>query len=94
MKRLPATAVVFLLALGLYAATTHRRVFIAGNDASRWAAIESIVDYGSASVERSRFAANIDRVRRLVLRDRAKRHWRNYNGGRWGRGRGNAPDRS
>jgi hypothetical protein len=63
MKRLPATAVVFLLALGLYAATTHRRVFIAGNDASRWAAIESIVDYGSASVERSRFAANIDRVR-------------------------------
>ena len=31
---------------------------------------------------------------RLVLRDRAKRHWRNYNGGRWGRGRGNAPDRS
>jgi len=63
MKRLPATTVVFLLALGLYAATTHRRVFIAGNDASRWAAIESIVDYGSASVERSRFAANIDRVR-------------------------------
>lgn len=63
MKRIPAAAVVFLLALGLYAATTHRRVFIAGNDASRWAAIESLVDYGSASVERSRFAANIDRVR-------------------------------
>ncbi len=63
MKRLPATAVVFLLALGLYAATTHRRVFIAGNDASRWAAIESLVDYGTASVERSRFAANIDRIR-------------------------------
>ena len=63
MKRLPATAVVFLLALGLYAATTHRRVFIAGNDASRWAAIESLVDFGTASVEHSRFAANIDRVR-------------------------------
>lgn len=63
MKRIPATAVVFLLALGLYAATTHRRVFVAGNDASRWAAIEALVDYGSASVERSRFAANIDRVR-------------------------------
>ena len=63
MKRLPATVVVFLLALGLYAATTHRRVFIAGNDASRWAAIESLVDHGSASVERSRFAANIDRIR-------------------------------
>ncbi|MEO8276896.1 MAG: hypothetical protein ABI639_11805 [Thermoanaerobaculia bacterium] len=63
MRRLPATVVVFLLTLGLYAATTHRRVFIAGNDASRWAAIESLVDYGSASVERSRFAANIDRVR-------------------------------
>ena len=63
MKRIPAAAVVFLLALGLYAATTHRRVFIAGNDASRWAAIESLVDYGTASVEQSRFAANIDRVR-------------------------------
>lgn len=63
MKRLPAAAVVFLLALCLYAATTHRRVFIAGNDASRWAAIESIVDYGTASVEPSRFAANIDRIR-------------------------------
>jgi hypothetical protein len=63
MKRLPATAVVFLLALGLYASTTHRRVFIAGNDASRWATIESVVDYGTASVERSRFAGNIDRVR-------------------------------
>ncbi len=63
MKRIPAAAVVFLLALGLYAATTHRRVFSAGNDASRWAAIESLVDYGTASVERSRFAANIDRIR-------------------------------
>jgi hypothetical protein len=63
MKRLPATAVVFLLTLGLYAATTHRRVFIAGNDASRWAAIESLVDFGSASIENSRFAANIDRIR-------------------------------
>ena len=63
MKRFQAAAVVFLLALGLYAATTHRRVFIAGNDASRWAAIESLVDYGTASVEHSRFAANIDRVR-------------------------------
>ncbi|MEO8196951.1 MAG: hypothetical protein ABI689_09540 [Thermoanaerobaculia bacterium] len=63
MKRPPATVVVFLLALGLYAATTHRRVFIAGNDASRWAAIESLVDFGSASVEPSRFAANIDRIR-------------------------------
>lgn len=63
MKRLPATAVVFLLALGLYAATTHRRVFIAGNDASRWAAIEALVDHGTASVEPSRFAANIDRIR-------------------------------
>jgi len=63
MKLIPAAAVVFLMALGLYAATTHRRVFVAGNDASRWAAIESLVDHGSASVERSRFAANIDRIR-------------------------------
>lgn len=63
MRRLPAAAVVFILALSLYAATTHRRVFTAGNDASRWAAIESLVDYGTSSVERSRFSSNIDRVR-------------------------------
>jgi hypothetical protein len=63
MRRLPATLVVFLLALALYASTTHRRVFAAGNDASRWAAIESLVDYGSTSIERSRFAAGVDRVR-------------------------------
>jgi hypothetical protein len=53
---------VLAAALLLYAAGTHRRVFAAGNDASRWAHVESLVDYGSASIERSHFAATVDRV--------------------------------
>ncbi len=48
--------------LALYAATTHDRVFAAGNDASRWAQIESIVDYGETTIERSRFHDTVDRV--------------------------------
>lgn len=53
---------VFCLALALYAATTHSRVFSAGNDASRWAQVEALVDHGSASIERSRFRGTVDRV--------------------------------
>lgn len=54
---------VFLAALALFAATTHRRLFVAGNDASRWATIESIVHDGRASIEGSRFAGTVDQVR-------------------------------
>jgi hypothetical protein len=54
---------VFVVALALYAATTHRRVFTAGNDAARWATIESIVDHGTTSIEGSRFAGAVDQVR-------------------------------
>jgi hypothetical protein len=54
---------VFCLALALYAATTHPRVFSAGNDASRWAQVESMVDHGRASIERSRFRGTVDQVR-------------------------------
>jgi hypothetical protein len=53
---------VFFAALGLYGAGTHTGVFAAGNDASRWAHIESLVDYGTPSIEASRFGRSIDRV--------------------------------
>jgi hypothetical protein len=49
-------------ALALYAATTHAVVFAAGNDASRWAQVESLVDHGTASIESSRFRQTVDRV--------------------------------
>jgi hypothetical protein len=55
-------AAVCAAAAALYAATTHPRVFSAGNDASRWAQIEAIVDHGSATIERSRFRPTVDRV--------------------------------
>ncbi len=54
---------VFLGAALVYGAGTHARVFSAGNDASRWAQVEALVDYGSASIERSRFRGTVDRVR-------------------------------
>ena len=55
-------AAVFALAFALYAAGVHPRVFSAGNDASRWAQIEALVDHGTTSIERSRFAGTVDRV--------------------------------
>jgi len=45
-----------------YGVATHGRVFTAGNDASRWAQIESIVDHGRVTIERSRFRGTVDRV--------------------------------
>ncbi len=54
--------IVFLLVATVYAALTHARVFTAGNDASRWAQIEAIVDYGETTIERSRFGGTVDRV--------------------------------
>jgi hypothetical protein len=54
--------VVLLCALTLYAAGTHTRVFAAGNDASRWAHIESLVDYERPTLELSRFRQTVDRV--------------------------------
>lgn len=53
-----AAAATFLL----LAALTHGRVFRAGNDASRWAQIEAIVDLGERPIDRSQFAWTIDRV--------------------------------
>ena len=63
MLRSRSALAVFLLALALYAATTHRRVFAAGNDASRFATIESIVDFGTTSIDRSLFAGTVDQAR-------------------------------
>jgi hypothetical protein len=53
----------FVGALALYAAGTHDRVFTAGNDASRWAQIESLVDHGRKDIGASRFRRTVDRVR-------------------------------
>lgn len=50
------------VAFGLLAVLTHGQVFRAGNDASRWAQVEAIVDYGEPSIDRSQFAWTIDRV--------------------------------
>lgn len=55
-------ALVFALACLLYGGTTHRRVFAAGNDASRWAQVESLVDYGRTDLGASRFRGTVDRV--------------------------------
>lgn len=46
----------------LLAALTHGRVFRAGNDASRWAQIEALIDLGEREIDRSQFAWTIDRV--------------------------------
>ena len=53
---------IFVLAAAAYGAGTHAGVFSAGNDASRWAQVEALVDYGTPSIESSRFRATVDRV--------------------------------
>src|SRR5512135_3383545 len=55
-------AAVFLLALAPIALATRGVVYLAGNDASHFAQIESLVDDHSASIERSRFAWTVDRA--------------------------------
>ncbi len=62
MRRFVPATLVFLATLALYAATTHARVFSAGNDAARWATVESLVDHGTTRVEGSRFRGTVDRV--------------------------------
>jgi hypothetical protein len=53
---------VLVAALAVYAAGTHASVFAAGNDASRWAHVESLVDHGRPTIELSRFRGTVDRV--------------------------------
>jgi len=55
-------AVVFVLAFALFAALTHDAVFLAGNDAARFAEIEARVDLGETAIDRSRYAWTEDRV--------------------------------
>lgn len=55
---LAAGLLAFLLAAGI----THPRVFAAGNDASRWAQIEAVVDLGEGAIDRTSFAWTVDRV--------------------------------
>lgn len=53
---------VFLVSLGVLAIFTHKTVFLAGNDASRFAQIESLVDYHHPYINESRYNWTIDRV--------------------------------
>lgn len=52
----------FVLTLALLAPLTHGNVFLAGNDASRFAQIEALVDYKQESIDVSRYRWTIDRV--------------------------------
>ena len=53
---------VFLVSFGVLAIFTHKTVFLAGNDASRFAQIESLVDYHHPYINESRYNWTIDRV--------------------------------
>ncbi len=48
-----------LFVLGLL---THERVFLGGNDASRFAHIEALVDFGEHRIEQSRYHWTVDKV--------------------------------
>lgn len=52
----------FVLTLALLAPLTHGIVFLAGNDASRFAQIETLVDYKQTSINASRYNWTLDRV--------------------------------
>ena len=53
---------IFVLALAFYASLTHDSVFLSGNDASRLAQIESMVDLAEANIDASRYRWTKDRV--------------------------------
>lgn len=53
---------VFSLTLVLLAAFTHTTVFMAGNETSRFAQIEALVDYGHTYIDESRYRRTVDRV--------------------------------
>lgn len=54
--------VVFCLTLAWLAPLTHGAVFLAGNDASRFAQIEALVDGGHSFINDSKYAWTVDRV--------------------------------
>ena len=51
-----------LLTLAALVPLVHAHVFEAGNDASRFATIEALVDQGTGAIERSRYHWTVDRV--------------------------------
>jgi hypothetical protein len=53
---------LFAAALGLAATLTHDRVFLAGNDASRFAHIQALAEHGHSHIDGSRYAWTPDRV--------------------------------
>jgi hypothetical protein len=55
-------ALIFLLSLAVLAPMVHRRAFQAGNDASRFAQIEALVDLGEGPIDGSRFRWTVDYV--------------------------------
>jgi len=62
VRRERAVLIAFVLGLLGLAATTHRVVFSSGNDASRWAQVEALVDHHRSSIEGTRFAGVVDQV--------------------------------
>ncbi len=58
----PGAFLAFALTLVCLAPLVHSRVFGGGNDASRFAQIESLVDYGESSIDSSRYGWTVDRV--------------------------------
>jgi len=60
-QRYTPLALFFLVAVPL-SFLTHSKSFLAGNDSSRFAHIESLVDYGHSHINDSRYRNTIDRV--------------------------------
>ncbi|MHB8880284.1 MAG: hypothetical protein ACYC69_02105 [Thermodesulfovibrionales bacterium] len=58
-----ASLLVFVLTILFLAPLTHHKVFKGGNDASRFAQMESLVDYGHTYIDESIYSGTIDRVR-------------------------------
>lgn len=54
--------IVFCVTLLFLAGLTHDTVFWAGNDVSRFAQIEALVDYGHTHIDASRYCWTVDRV--------------------------------
>ena len=58
----PQLIVIFVAVFAFLALFTHNKVFIAGNDSSRFAQIEALVDYQQTHIDGSKYSWTIDRV--------------------------------
>jgi hypothetical protein len=54
--------IVFIITFLFFSVITHDQVFLGGNDASRFAQIESLVDFKKANINDSRYSWTVDRV--------------------------------